>query len=121
MEWNFDLPLNDELRSLFVKGGIANSEDLVDDAGNPLNVWQDADVKVAYDVEGYPDDEEANATNIYLKTYNNGKEEWTNITSMLPAGYLGEISSKLTYGNIVDLHQYDDVAELRSDYYKSVL
>lgn len=120
IDFDLDLPLNDNLRSLLVSGGIANIEDLVNDTtGMPENVWPDADVKVEYEVTGYPDDEEVIAKKVYLKTYTNGKEGLTDITNELPAGYLASVSKELE--NFIELHSYDDTAELRRDYYNSVL
>lgn len=120
IDFDLDLPLNDNLRSILVSGGIANQEDLInDETGMPENMWPDADVKVEYDIEGYPDDEEVVAKKVYLKTYTNGKPGLTDITAELPEGYLSSVSKELE--NFVDLHTYDDTAELRRDYYKSVL
>ena len=118
IEFNLDLPLTDKLRELILSNNIVSEEDLIDDNGKPLNVFFDADVKIEYNISGYPDDEEISVNKVLLNTYSDNNK-YVDITQELSKDYLDSVALELE--NIVELHSYDNVADLRKDYYNNLL
>lgn len=119
IDWTLDLPLSNELAQIIVKNNLVGIEDLQDEMGNLLPEYQ-LDGKVEYTVEGYPEDEEINITNVYLNTYDE-TNPYENITAFLSPEYLQKLSTEIENSGKVDLNSIDPTIEWTKDYHNNLL
>ena len=115
MEWGIDIPVDEVHKPLFdtlIAQNYISLEDIEDTEEFYF------DVTAEYDVEGYPDDEYIEVKGVYVKDLNNNNVD---ITNYLTKDDLEALATSLEESGKIELHSYDDEAELRSDYYHSVL
>ena len=115
MEWGMDIYVDDAHKALFdmlVAKNYVEREDVEDTDTFYL------DVVAEYNVEGYPEDEYVDVKKVYVKDL---QDEKIDITEYLTREDLDNLATALEESGKIDLYSYDDEADLKSDYYHSIL